>query len=128
GVVNLVNGSAETVDAILDHPLIRGITFVGSTPVARHIYSRAAANGKRVQAQGGAKNPVIVLPDADIEMTTRIVADSAFGSAAQRCLAASLAITVGEAGATFTEAIADVAARRVVGYGLDDGVEMGPVI
>jgi malonate-semialdehyde dehydrogenase (acetylating) / methylmalonate-semialdehyde dehydrogenase len=128
GVVNLVHGGADTVNAILDHPLIRGITFVGSTPVARHIYSRAAANGKRVQAQGGAKNPIIVLPDADIEMTTRIVADSAFGSAGQRCLAASLAITVGEVRDRFTQAIADAAAKRVVGYGLDEGVEMGPVI
>ncbi len=128
GVVNLVNGSADTVNALLDHPLIRGVTFVGSTPVARHIYSRASANGKRVQAQAGAKNPIVILPDADVEMTKRIVADSAFGSAGQRCLAASLAITVGEARDTFTEAIAEAAASRVVGYGLDDGVEMGPVI
>lgn len=128
GVVNLVNGGPETANAILDHPLIRGITFVGSTAVAKHIYSRASANGKRVQAQGGAKNPIIVLPDADIEMTTRIVADSAFGSSGQRCLAASLAITVGEARDTFTEAISDAAVKRVVGNGLDDGVEMGPVI
>ena len=128
GVINLVNGGPEAVNALLDHPLVRGITFVGSTAVARHIYSRAAANGKRVQAQGGAKNPVVVLPDADLETSTRIIADSAFGSAGQRCLAASLAITVGEARDTFTEAIADVASSRVVGYGLDDGVEMGPVI
>jgi malonate-semialdehyde dehydrogenase (acetylating) / methylmalonate-semialdehyde dehydrogenase len=128
GVVNLVNGGPDTSNAILDHPLIRGITFVGSTAVAKHIYSRASANGKRVQAQGGAKNPIVVLPDADVEMTTRIVADSAFGSAGQRCLAASLAITVGEAGETFTEAIADAAVKRVVGNGMDDGVEMGPVI
>lgn len=128
GVVNVVHGSAETVNAILDHPLIRGITFVGSTPVARHVYARAAANGKRVQAQGGAKNPIIILPDADMETAIRIIADSAFGSAGQRCLAASLAITVGEARETFTEGIADAAAKRVVGYGLEDGVEMGPVI
>lgn len=86
GVINMVHGSADTVNAILDHPTIRAITFVGSTPVARHVYSRAALNGKRVQAQGGAKNPTIVLPDADLEMTTRIVADSAFGNAGQRCL------------------------------------------
>lgn len=128
GVLNLVHGSADTVNAILDHPLIRGITFVGSTPVARHIYARAAAHGKRVQAQGGAKNPVIILPDADMEMTTRIVADSAFGSAGQRCLATSLAITVGAARQTFVNAITDAAVNRVVGYGLNDGVEMGPVI
>jgi malonate-semialdehyde dehydrogenase (acetylating) / methylmalonate-semialdehyde dehydrogenase len=128
GVVNLVNGAKEAVDAILDHPLIRAISFVGSTPVAKYVYSRAAANGKRAQCQGGAKNPVIVLPDADIEMTTRIMADSAFGCAGQRCLAASVAVTIGEAHKTFTDAIAQAAQSRVVGYGLDEGVQMGPVI
>jgi malonate-semialdehyde dehydrogenase (acetylating)/methylmalonate-semialdehyde dehydrogenase len=128
GVLNLVNGGKETVDAILDHPAIRAISFVGSTAVARYIYRRSAENGKRAQAQGGAKNPIIVLPDADMEMTTRIAADSAFGCAGQRCLAASLAITVGEARNTFTEAIADAASSRVVGYGLDEAVQMGPVI
>jgi malonate-semialdehyde dehydrogenase (acetylating)/methylmalonate-semialdehyde dehydrogenase len=128
GVVNLVNGGPETVNAILDHPVIRAVSFVGSTPVAKHIYSRASANGKRVQAQGGAKNPLIILPDAELDVTTSIVADSAFGCAGQRCLAASLALTVGEAGQPFTEAIADAATQRVVGYGLDEGVQMGPVI
>lgn len=128
GVINLVHGGPETVDAILDHPGIHAVTFVGSTPVARHVYARAAANGKRVQAQGGAKNPTIVLPDADFENTIRIVADSAFGNAGQRCLATSLAVTVGEARGAFTEAIAEAAAARAVGYGLDEGVEMGPVI
>jgi malonate-semialdehyde dehydrogenase (acetylating)/methylmalonate-semialdehyde dehydrogenase len=128
GVVNLVNGGAETVDAILDHPLIQAVTFVGSTAVARHIYGRASANGKRVQAQGGAKNPLIILPDADVSLTTSIVTDSAFGNAGQRCLAASLAITVGEASQIFTPVLAEAAASRVVGYGLDKGVQMGPVI
>lgn len=128
GVVNLVNGARETVEAILDHPTIRAISFVGSTPVAKQVYARATANGKRAQCQGGAKNPIIVLPDADLELTTRATADSAFGCAGQRCLAASLAITVGEARQTFTEAISEAAASRVVGYGLDEGVETGPVI
>ncbi len=128
GVVNLVNGAKETVDAILDHPAIKAISFVGSTAVAKYIYARGAANGKRVQAQGGAKNPIIILPDADMEMTTRIVADSAFGCAGQRCLAASIAITVGEAQNTFTEFIVDAAVNRVVGNGLDEAVQMGPVI
>ena len=128
GVVNLVNGAKETVDALLDHPFVRALSFVGSTPVARYVYSRAAANGKRAQCQGGAKNPVIILPDADVEMTTRIVADSAFGCAGQRCLAASIAVTVGEARHTFGEAICDAAASRVVGHGLDSRVQMGPVI
>ncbi|PMB51754.1 methylmalonate-semialdehyde dehydrogenase (CoA acylating) [Fischerella thermalis CCMEE 5201] len=128
GVINLVNGAKQAVDAILDHPQIRAISFVGSTPVAKYIYSRAAANGKRVQCQGGAKNPIIVLPDAEMEMTRRIAADSAFGCAGQRCLAASIAITVGEARQSFTEAIAETAKKRVVGNGLEQGVEMGPVI
>jgi malonate-semialdehyde dehydrogenase (acetylating)/methylmalonate-semialdehyde dehydrogenase len=128
GVFNLVNGARETVDAMLDHPAIRAISFVGSTPVAKHVYARAAANGKRAQCQGGAKNPIIVLPDADFETTTRITADSAFGCAGQRCLAASLAITVGKARETFTPAIAEAAASRRVGYGADLGVQMGPVI
>jgi malonate-semialdehyde dehydrogenase (acetylating)/methylmalonate-semialdehyde dehydrogenase len=126
--VNLVNGSKEAVDAILDHPTIRAISFVGSTPIAKYIYSRGSANGKRVQSQGGAKNPIIILPDADIDMATTIVADSAFGCAGQRCLAASVAITVGGARHSFTEAIVDTASQRVVGYGLDSGVQMGPVI
>jgi malonate-semialdehyde dehydrogenase (acetylating)/methylmalonate-semialdehyde dehydrogenase len=128
GVVNLVHGSRQTVEALLDHPLVRAISFVGSTPVARQVYARAAAAGKRAQVQGGAKNPLIILPDADPESTLRIAADSAFGNAGQRCLAASLAITVGEARETFGEAIAQAAAERVVGCGLDEGVEMGPVI
>lgn len=128
GVVQLLHGGKDTVDALLDHSTVRAISFVGSTPVARYVYRRAAENGKRAQCQGGAKNTVVVLPDADVDMTTRIVADSAFGCAGQRCLANSLAITVGEAREPFTESIAEVAASRRVGYGLDDGVEMGPVI
>jgi malonate-semialdehyde dehydrogenase (acetylating)/methylmalonate-semialdehyde dehydrogenase len=128
GVVNLVNGAKETVDAILDHPAIRAVSFVGSTPVARYIYRRSAENGKRAQCQGGAKNPIVVMPDADREMTTRITADSAFGCAGQRCAAASLAITVAEAREWFPEMICDAAASRVTGYGLDEGVQMGPVI
>jgi malonate-semialdehyde dehydrogenase (acetylating) / methylmalonate-semialdehyde dehydrogenase len=128
GVLNLVNGGREAVNAILEHPTIRAISFVGSTNVARYIYARSAEHGKRAQAQGGAKNPIIVLPDADMEMTTRITADSAFGCAGQRCLAASLAITVGEAHDPFTQAMAEVAASRIVGYGLDEAVQMGPVI
>ncbi|MDQ4076167.1 MAG: CoA-acylating methylmalonate-semialdehyde dehydrogenase, partial [Chloroflexota bacterium] len=128
GVLSLVNGGKATVDALLDHPLVRAISFVGSTSVAKYIYSRATANGKRAQCQGGAKNPVVVMPDADMDTTTRIMADSAFGCAGQRCLAASVAITVGEARTTFTERIADAAASRKVGYGLDEATEMGPVI
>jgi malonate-semialdehyde dehydrogenase (acetylating) / methylmalonate-semialdehyde dehydrogenase len=128
GVVNLVNGAKAVVDAILDHPTVRSVSFVGSTPVAKYVYSRAATHGKRAQCQGGAKNPVIVLPDADIAMTTRIMADSAFGCAGQRCLAASIAITIGSARETFTDAIAETARSRTVGFGLEEGIQMGPVI
>ena len=128
GVVQLVNGGKETVDALLDHPGVKAISFVGSTPVAKYVYTRATANGKRAQCQGGAKNPVVIMPDADMETTTRILADSAFGCAGQRCLAVSVAVTVGEAKSVFTEHIADAATSRKVGYGLADGIEMGPVI
>ena len=102
--------------------------LVGWTNIAKYIYSTAAFHGKRVQAQGGAKNPVIILPDADMEMATKIIADSAFGCAGQRCLAVSLAVTVGESRNMFNELICDAASTRTVGYGLDAGVQMGPVI
>jgi malonate-semialdehyde dehydrogenase (acetylating)/methylmalonate-semialdehyde dehydrogenase len=128
GVVNLVHGGREAVDALLDHPGVRAVSFVGSAPVARHVYARASASGKRVQCQGGAKNPVVVLPDAEMEMAGTIVADSAFGCAGQRCLATSIAVTVGEARGPFTEIMAEAASKRVVGYGFDPGVQMGPVI
>lgn len=128
GVVNLVNGGQKTVDAILEHPEIRAISFVGSTATAKAIYAKAAANGKRVQCQGGAKNPLIVLPDADPQFTANATADSAFGCAGQRCLAASLAFAVGGARDWFPKAISDIATDRVVGNGLEDGVQMGPVI
>ncbi len=128
GVVNLVNGGREAVNALCDHPLVRAISFVGSTPVAKHVYARAAASGKRMQCQGGAKNHVIVLPDADMELATQIISDSAFGCAGQRCLAVSVAVTVGEAHRTFRDSIAHAASAIKVGNGLDAGVQMGPVI
>jgi malonate-semialdehyde dehydrogenase (acetylating)/methylmalonate-semialdehyde dehydrogenase len=128
GVIQSVNGTKDVVDALLDHPQVRAVSFVGSTPVAKYIYSRATANGKRAQCQGGAKNPVVIMPDADMDMATRIMADSAFGCAGQRCLAASVAITVGDAKNVFTEQIADAAVSRKVGYGMDSDVQMGPVI
>lgn len=127
GLVSMVHGGKDTVDAILDHPLIRSVSFVGSTPVARYIYARGTANGKRVQAQGGAKNPVVVLPDADIEMSSQIITDSVYGCAGQRCLAASVVITV-DNNKQIRDALYASAQNRSVGYGLDKGVEMGPVI
>jgi malonate-semialdehyde dehydrogenase (acetylating)/methylmalonate-semialdehyde dehydrogenase len=128
GVVQLVNGGREAVDAILDHPEIRAISFVGSTATARYIYSRAAANGKRAQCQGGAKNHVIVLPDADMKMATQIISDSAFGCAGQRCLAVSVAVTIADAQKSFRDSITEAAASLRVGDGLEEGVQMGPVI
>src|SRR6184192_3557989 len=128
GVVNLVNGGKAAVDALLDHPKVRAISFVGSTPVAKYVYARAGANGKRAQCQGGAKNHVIVLPDADMNMATQIISDSAFGCAGQRCLAVSVAVTVGAAQKTFRDSITEAAASLRVGNGLDEGVQMGPVI
>jgi len=128
GVVNLVNGAKEVVNTLLDHPQVRAISFVGSTPVARYIYTRGAEHGKRVQCQGGAKNHAVVLPDADMETATQIISDSAFGCAGQRCLAVSVAVTVGAAQRTFRDAIADMASSITVGYGLDEAVGMGPVI
>jgi malonate-semialdehyde dehydrogenase (acetylating) / methylmalonate-semialdehyde dehydrogenase len=128
GVVNLVNGGKVAVDTLIDDPRVRAISFVGSTPVARYIYARSGEKGKRAQCQGGAKNPVIVLPDADMQMATQIISDSAFGCAGQRCLAVSVAVTIGDAQKTFRDAIADSASNLKVGNGLEDGVQMGPVI
>src|SRR6266436_4256985 len=128
GVVNLVNGGKAAVDALLDHPKIRAVSFVGSTPIAKYVYARAGAAGKRAQCQGGAKNHVIVLPDADMKMATQIISDSAFGCAGQRCLAVSVAVTIGEAQKSFRDSITAAAASLRVGNGLDEGVQMGPVI
>ena len=128
GVVNLVNGGKAAVDTLLDDPRVRAISFVGSTPVAKYIYARAGENGKRAQCQGGAKNHVIVLPDADMSMASQIISDSAFGCAGQRCLAVSVAVTVGEAQKAFRDSITAAASSLCVGNGLDDGVQMGPVI
>jgi len=128
GVVGLVNGGKAAVNALLDHPKVRAISFVGSTLVAKYVYARAGEHGKRAQCQGGAKNHVIVLPDADMSMATQIISDSSFGCAGQRCLAVSVAVTVGEAQKTFRDSIAEAAATIRVGNGLEDGVQMGPVI
>jgi len=128
GVVNLVNGGKPSVDALLDHPLVRAVSFVGSTPVAQHVYTRGSASGKRVQCQGGAKNHVVVLPDADPETTTKIIADSAFGCAGQRCLAVSVTVAIGDAQNWFRESISAAASSLKVGNGLDPASQMGPVI
>ncbi len=128
GLISLVHGGKESVDALLDHHDVRAVSFVGSTAIAKYIYQRGAANGKRVQAQGGAKNPVIIMPDADIEMTAKIIADSVYGCAGQRCLAASNIITVGDNKGEIKEALLEAAKSKTTGFGLDEGIEMGPVI
>lgn len=128
GVLNMVHGGKRTVDALLDHPEVPAISFVGSTAVARYVYRRGTANGKRIQAQGGAKNPVIVMPDADVDATVRIIADSVFGCAGQRCLAASLVVLVGKAKDLFRDKLVEAARSRKTGCGMDAGVAMGPVI
>ncbi len=128
GVLNVVHGRAEAVDALIDHPDVRGVSFVGSSRVAKIVYRRAGAAGKRVQALGGAKNHMIALPDADPEMVAEAVVGSVFGSAGQRCLAGSMIVGVGDAYEPVREGILDGAASLKVGRGLDDGVDMGPVI
>ncbi|GAA4431409.1 CoA-acylating methylmalonate-semialdehyde dehydrogenase [Ravibacter arvi] len=127
GILSLVHGGQVVVDALITHPDVRTVSFVGSSHVARHVYALGAAHGKRVQAQGGAKNPVVILPDADLHMTSQIVADSVYGCAGQRCLAASDIITVGNR-SEVTESLVEAAKSRVTGFGLDEGVHMGPVI
>ena len=128
GLISMVHGGKDAVDAILQHPTIKAISFVGSTPVARYIYSEGTANGKRVQAQGGAKNPVVILPDSDIEMSVKIIADSVYGCAGQRCLAASTIVTVDDEKRQIKDALYEIAKSRTTGYGWDEGVSMGPVI
>lgn len=128
GVLNLLNGGKQAVDTLLSHPTVRGISFVGSTPVAKYIYAEGARHGKRVQCQGGAKNHVVVMPDADMESSTQVIVDSAFGCAGQRCLAVSVAIAVGDAHGPFRDSVSNAAAKIKTGPGTDDGVQMGPVI
>lgn len=127
-MVNLVNGAKEVIDALLDHPTVRGVSFVGATPTAKHIYARAAANGKRVQAQGGAKNHLVVMPDAVLDACLSNLLGSCFGAAGQRCLAGSVILTVGDAHDRFMEQFVDTASSIVVGNGLEASVDLGPVV
>jgi malonate-semialdehyde dehydrogenase (acetylating)/methylmalonate-semialdehyde dehydrogenase len=128
GVVNLVNGAKETVDALLTHPDVAGVSFVGSTPVAKYIYATAAAHGKRAQCQAGAKNCLVVMPDAPLERVIPNLLTSAFGASGQRCLAGSLVLAVGESYAPLKKALVEAASRLKVGNGLDESVQMGPVV
>jgi malonate-semialdehyde dehydrogenase (acetylating)/methylmalonate-semialdehyde dehydrogenase len=128
GVVNLVNGGREVVEAICDHPGIRGVSFVGSTPVARFVYQRGTHAGKRVQALGGAKNFVIVMPDADLDRSIPIISESFYGCAGERCLAGSVLVPVGEAHVPARDRLIESARALRVGDGLEPGVTMGPLI
>src|SRR3954468_8550617 len=128
GVVNLVNGGREVVEGILDHPGIDAVSFVGSAPVARLVYERAAAAGKRVQALGGAKNHMVVMPDAVVEPTVDGIIGSAFGAAGQRCMAGSVVVTVGEAHDRLLPPLVEATERLSVGDGLDESIDVGPVV
>ncbi len=128
GVFNVVHGDKVAVDALLDSPRVAALSFVGSTPIARYIHSRASAAGKRVQALGGAKNHAVVLPDADLEFAANHLTAAAFGSAGQRCMAVSAAVAVGEAGDALVEVLREKAATVKVGPGRDESSEMGPVV
>jgi malonate-semialdehyde dehydrogenase (acetylating) / methylmalonate-semialdehyde dehydrogenase len=128
GVLNLVHGGKEAVDALLRHPLVKAVSFVGSTPVAKHVYTTAAAEGKRVQALGGAKNHLIVMADADLPKTVEAIIGSAFGAAGERCLAGSVLVPVGEAAGPLLELLVARTKAMAVGDGAKDGVEMGPLV
>jgi malonate-semialdehyde dehydrogenase (acetylating) / methylmalonate-semialdehyde dehydrogenase len=128
GVFNVVHGDKTAVDAVLDHPGIAAVSFVGSTPIARYVYERGTAAGKRVQALGGAKNHAVVLPDADPDYAADQLAAAAYGSAGQRCMAVSAVVAVGEAADPLVERLAARARTIRVGPGLSDGAEMGPVV
>jgi malonate-semialdehyde dehydrogenase (acetylating)/methylmalonate-semialdehyde dehydrogenase len=128
GVFNVVNGDKEAVDALLDHPDVAAVSFVGSTPIAQYIHQRGTANRKRVQALGGAKNHAIVLPDADLDYATNHLVAAAFGSAGERCMAISAAVAVGAAGDELVAAVSEKARTVKVGPGRDPESEMGPVV
>ncbi len=128
GVFNVIHGDKVSVDAILEHPDIAAVSFVGSTPIARYVYERATANGKRCQALGGAKNHMIVLPDADIDMAADAAVSAAYGSAGERCMAVSMLIAVGDVAEPVIEAIKQRIPNVKIGDGMDPSSEMGPLV
>ncbi|WP_336159294.1 CoA-acylating methylmalonate-semialdehyde dehydrogenase [Amycolatopsis sp. VC5-11] len=128
GVFNVVHGDKVAVDALLDHPDVAAVSFVGSTPIARYVHERATASGKRVQALGGAKNHAVVLPDADLENAAEHLVSAAYGSAGQRCMAISVAVAVGDVAEPLVKLIGEKARAIKVGPGLAPGSEMGPVV
>ena len=128
GVFNVVHGDKVAVDSILEHPEIAAVSFVGSTPIARYVYETGTSHGKRVQALGGAKNHMIVLPDADIEMAADAAVSAGYGSAGERCMAVSLLVAVGDAGDDLVKAIKERLPKVKVGNGMDPESEMGPLV
>src|SRR6476646_3354866 len=128
GVFNVVHGDKEAVDAILHHPEIRAVSFVGSTPIVQYIYSTAAAEGKRVQALGGAKNHAVVLPDADLDFTVDALMGAAYGSAGERCMAISAVVAVGDEGDPLVAKLAEKARQLKIGPGSAEGMDMGPLV
>lgn len=128
GVLNMVHGGKDAVNALLAHPGIAAISFVGSSPVAKHVYTEAAATGKRVQALGGAKNHIVIMPDADMDQAVANITESIFGCAGQRCLAGSVMLAPGKAYEPFREKLLASAKGLKMGYGLDEGVTLGPVV
>ena len=128
GVFNLIHGDKVAVDALLHHPLVRAVSFVGSTPVAKYIYQTAAAEGKRVQALGGAKNHLVVMPDADLPKTVDAIIGSAFGAAGERCLAGSVLVPVGEVADPLLKLLAEKVNAMKIGDGAEKGVDMGPLV
>ncbi|MYM94631.1 CoA-acylating methylmalonate-semialdehyde dehydrogenase [Duganella vulcania] len=128
GVFNVIQGDKVTVDALLDHPVVQAVSFVGSTPIAEYIYARGCAAGKRVQALGGAKNHMVVMPDADMEMTVDALMGAAYGSAGERCMAISVVVAVGDAGDKIIDALAKRTAALKVRDGMASDAEMGPVV
>jgi len=128
GVFNVVQGDKTAVDALLDHPDIQAVSFVGSTPIAEYIYARGSAAGKRVQALGGAKNHMVVMPDADMDMAVDALIGAAYGSAGERCMAISVAVAVGDAGDALVARLAERTRALKIADGMTDGAEMGPVV
>ena len=128
GVFNLIQGDKRAVDALLYHPLVKAISFVGSSPVAKYVYTTAAARGKRVQALGGAKNHLVVMPDANLEKTVEAIMGSAFGAAGERCLAGSVLVPVGEVAEPLLELLVKTAKALQVGVATDPGTGMGPLV
>ncbi|MBU3076791.1 CoA-acylating methylmalonate-semialdehyde dehydrogenase [Sphingomonas quercus] len=128
GVFNVIQGDKEAVDALIDHPDVKAVSFVGSTPIANAIYERGAARGKRVQALGGAKNHLVAMPDADPEKVVDALIGAAYGSAGERCMAISVAILVGRAADAIMPMLVERARQLRIGDGLADGIEMGPIV